>query len=54
MSIYFQFPKIEEYPQVNNPFIHDEQIYHPEEKLALQVDDEEAQRLKDYLNLRML
>ncbi len=53
MSIYFQFPQIEEYPFAINPFKNDEEIYHPKDDLKLLDSEEESLHLKDYLEIKM-
>lgn len=54
MSIYFQFPQIEEYPFAIYPFKNDEQVYHPEDDFKLPVTEEDGLKLKDYLELKMI
>ncbi len=50
MSIYLEFPAIEDYPLYSDPFQNDEQIFHGDEEIV--YDD--IQTLKDYLMLKMI
>lgn len=52
MSIYFQYPAIEEYPVVINPLQNDEKVYPVKEEMILQIKADENEQLKNYLTLK--